>query len=266
MILTMKYIFILLGVIILVRIDLVIHGIETLARNVSKVSQRPATTDNLVVNDSMVPNDVVSIKEDKSLKRTPRTEFFTLLEEFSLSPTNETRLKLRLIVEKNPKLFSEKLDTDLEAQIFKMIDLIYNKNKEFAFLLLDLLEFLVGENKLMVEKFFTILMDSNLDLFLNTYSKSKDKNCMIAKFLGHKIPEDEVMNELLERQVILHDYLLRDKIDPLIENLAKNCQLVLNLEITKLTTPAESSEPPSNPLPVEPPAKEENNQTPMTSP
>ncbi len=262
----MKYIFILLGVIVLVRIDLVIHGIETLAKNVSKVSNKSPTPEEVVGNNSMIPDDIISIKEDQSLKRTPRIELFTLLEEFRLSPTNETRLKLRLLVEKNPKLFTEKLDKDLEAQIFKMIDLIYNKNKEFAFLLLDLSELLIGDNKLLIEKFFTILMDSNLDLFLNAYSKSKDKNCMIAKFLGHKIPEDEVLNELLERQALLDEYLLKEKIDPVIENLARNCQLVLNLEITKLTTPAENSEAQPSSQQLEPPKSEDNNQAPSSAP
>jgi len=227
----MKYILILFGAIIIARIDVVLHGIESIFNKVEDKKNAK-----MIESTDLAPpqaTEIISIKEDKTLKVTPRLEFFTLMEEFRLKPSNDLRNKIKTVCQKNPNLFSETLDGDLEAQIYKMADLIYNKSNEFAFLLVDMTEILKSENLEMIQKFFTIMMDSNPHLFMSSYSQTKDKNCMVAKSFGLKIPEDEILNELFERKKILEEYINQTKIDPVLLQFSKNCLLVLSLEIEK---------------------------------
>jgi hypothetical protein len=252
----MKYLVIILVVVILVRIDVLMHGVDTIANKVQsrKESRIPDIEPNVQPSD-----DLISIKDDRSLVRTPRIEFFTLLEDFHLRPSSEIKDKMVEIFKKKPDLFGSKLDKQLEAEIFKLTDLIYNKNSDFAYLLVDLTENLKGENLEMIKRFFTIMMDSNLELFLKVYSRTKDSNCMIAKLMGHRFPAEELLNEFIERQELLDNFLSQEKIDPTIHLLAKSCQLVVNMEVNKLnpdnvsapeetTTPA----PAENPIPPTP--------------
>jgi len=228
----MKYILILFGAIMIARIDILIHGIESIFNKVEdKKNAKIVENTDLP---TAQPTEIISIKEDHTLKVTPRLEFFTLIEEFRLKPSNGLRNKIGTVIQKNPNLFTETIDRDLEAQIYKMADLIYNKSNEFALLLVDLVQNLKGENKEMIQKFFTVMMDSNINLFISSYSLTQDKNCIIGKSFGLKIPEDEILNELLERRDRLETYLNQPKIDPLLLQFAQNCLLVLNIELDKI--------------------------------
>lgn len=242
----MKYILIFLGAIILARIDLVIHGLETFAEKFSKVREVKPKIEEINLADENLNRDLIPIKSDPVLVRTVRFEFFTLLEDFRLNPISETRTKIRSILESHTLLFQEKLDKDLEAQIYKMIDLFYNKNKEFSLLLVDLMSFLKDENKGMVKKFFTILLDTDVEQFMSSYSRTDDLNCMVAKEQGFQVPEEEILNELIERQEKIDQFLNSEGKDPALVAYATKCRLVLNLEITKLSPDIPEEEPSPN--------------------
>jgi len=233
----MKYLVIILVVVILAKIDVLLHGVDTIANKfqATRESRTPEVDPNMQPSD-----DLISIRDDRSFARTPRLEFFTLLEDFHLRPNREIRDRIVEILKKNPGLFNTKLDKKLEAEIFKLTDLIYNKNSDFAYFLVDLTEHLQGENLEMIKRFFTIMMDSNLELFLKVYSKTKDTNCMLAKLMGHRFPPEELLNEFIERQELLDNFLSQEKIDPTIHLLAKSCQLVVNMEVSKLNPENES--------------------------
>jgi hypothetical protein len=231
----MKYLLILFAVLILVRIDLVIHGIESLAKKVEK-NQHP-----IIINPIIAESEIIPISEDRALKRTPRSVFFSLLVDFQTYPDQQVREQIIEVLRKNPKILGPDLDTVFEGEIYKLTDLIYNKNSELPLFLLDMMELLQGENLELVRRFSTIMLDNDLESFLSAYSRSKDTNCMIAKLHGFKVPKLEQFNGYYERDKMLTDFLKRDKIDPTIKALAKNCQLVVKLEIDKLTLDTENS-------------------------
>ena len=89
----------------------------------------------------------------------------------------------------------------------------------------------------MVKKFFALWMDINMEQFLVAYSKTKDSNCIIATTFGDPIPENEKLNEYYEREDALKALLAKENINPVVEALAKNCLLVLGLEIAKIAPP-----------------------------
>lgn len=238
----MKYVYILLVVIMLVRIDLVIHGIETLMSNI-KSSSAPAIATPVLPQ----PDDLISIQEGNAVNLKPRSVFFSLLDDFHTNPTAEVRASAINVLMKNPTIFGPKLDRTLEGEIFKLSDLIYNKNKELPNFLMNLTELLKDENLEMVNRFFTIMLDSNPEMFLRTYTRSKDTNCIIAGLLGHRVPDEELVPEYREREEILNEFMAKEKVDPVLSALAQKCLLVVKLQINKLAP--EASVVPEAPAP-----------------
>ncbi|HXH75022.1 MAG TPA: hypothetical protein VNJ08_08655 [Bacteriovoracaceae bacterium] len=226
----MKYVYIFIVVIILVRIDILIHGVETL---ISKAKKTNVQTEALPSSDPQT-NNIIPFTEDKSINQGPKSTFYILLDDFHINPIKSVREQLIEVLRKNPSIVGIKLDPVFEGEIFKLTDLIYNKNTELPYLLLDFLEILQGENLEMVKRFFTIMMDNDLERFLKAYSRGKDTNCMIANLLGHRVPEEELVFEYREREEKLTQFLTGEKIDPAISGLAKKCLLVLQLHLNKL--------------------------------
>lgn len=239
----MKYIVGILVVFMLVRIDMVILGVETLSEKLkSKTGGSTPQAEALPQ-----PDNIISIKEDKALGRTPRSEFFSLLDDFHLNPDREVREKLIEVLRKNPTVLGFKLDPVFEGEIFKMADLVYNNSPELPNLLVELTGLLQGENLDMVKRFFTILMDHDLEPFLRAYTRTKDANCIIAGQMGHRVPEEELLNEYIEREDAFKTYLAKEKVDPALQAYAKNCLLILQLQMSKLApSPAENTEDTAN--------------------
>lgn len=228
----MKYVVIVMVVLILVRIDMILLGIEKLGEKLKSNSSSPVSGETLPQ-----PEVPITIKDDQSLAlaRSPRSEFFALLDDFHLNPKREVREQLIGLLKKNPNILGTNLDRVFEGEIMKLTDLIYNKSLELPLLLVDFLELLQGENLEFVRKFFTIMLDDDVEFFLKAYSRTKDTNCMIASLMGHQLPEEEVLNEYIEREQNLKAFLEREKIDPVIAMVGNNCLMVVQLQISKLT-------------------------------
>lgn len=229
----MKYVVIFLAVIALAKIDMIILGFEKIGESLKKTSKpAPVVPTNIVQSD-----DHVSIKEDKAIGRTPKSEFFTLLDDFHLNPSKENRMALIDLLRKHPTILGPKLDTAFEGEIFKMVDLIYNKSPELPLLLVDLLSVLQGENYEMIKRFSAILLDNDPDRFFLTFARSKDSNCSIAGLMGFRVPDEELFNEYVEREDLIAEFQAKEKIDPSAANYARICMMVLKMQLNKLSPP-----------------------------
>lgn len=60
---------------------------------------------------------------------------------------------------------------------------------------------------------------------------------MVATTFGDSIPEEEKLNEYIDREVAIAKILTNDKLDPTVRALATNCQLILNVQISKMAPP-----------------------------
>lgn len=244
-------------VLMLVRIDMILLGIEKLGEKFKSSTSQQTTAETLPQPEIQIP-----INEDRSLARTPRSEFFALLDDFHLNPKREVREQIIEVLRKNPTILGTKLDPIFEGEIFKMADLIYNKSPELPLMLLDFLGLLQGENLEMVKRFFTLLMDNDIEIFLKFYSRTKEITCPIGVLLGHKVPEEEVLNEFIEREQSLKAFLAGEKIDPALSVLGNNCLTVVQMQINKLSNiptpppaPASVEAPPSEPAPAPAPVQ-----------
>ena len=227
----MKYIVAFLLVVLLIRIDVLMHFFdqtsEKLQRFFTPTSQPSTVTDAPVI---------IPLNEDRSFKQNPKRTVLMLLTEFKVNPEQEIRLRIISIIKSNASLLGSDLDPRLESAVFGLRDLIYQKEKELPLLLVDLLNVLKGENREMVRRFFSLMMDHDLISFLQAYSQTKDENCIIAGELGDNLPEQEKLNELRSRLKSLGKYLERE--DATHKVLASNCQLVVQIQINKLSPTA----------------------------
>ncbi len=226
----MKYVVGLLVVIFLVRIDMFLGALERLGGKIKSAQERGPDPDSILAE----PTEIISIKEDKAIGRTPKSEFFTLLNDFYQSPTRETRERVVALFRREPKILGAVKDPVFEGELLKMSDLVYNKSTELPLLLLDFLGILEGENLDLIKRFFTMILDNDFDQFVATYSRSKDSNCIIASTFPHPVPEDEIMNELLDREYAITEFLKKEKIDPLHQGFARGCLMVVKHQINKL--------------------------------
>lgn len=226
----MKYIVALLLVLLLIRIDVLMHIFDQASE---KVQRFFAPTSQPSVAEAPV---IIPLNEDRSFKQNPKRTVLMLLTEFKVNPEPDVRLRIISTFKSDPSLLGNELDLRLESAIFGLRDLIYQKEKELPLLLVDLLNVLKGENREMVRRFFSLIMDHDLASFLQIYSQSKDENCMIASELGDELPEQEKINELKIRLKALGKYLERE--DATHKVLASNCQLVVQIQINKLSPTA----------------------------
>jgi hypothetical protein len=227
----MKYVVIFAISIFLVRID---FWLGLLDKAGDRFAPEPVEIN---TSDIATNRELVGMGQDPALKRTTKETFFSLLEDFHSTPTNDIREKAISILKDSPAMFGPTLDSVLEANIFRWRELLNNNEPELVVFLLDLMNILQGENLLMVKRFWSLWMEINMEHFLAAYSRSKDSNCMIVTTFGDNIPEEEKLNEYYEREDALKAFLL-----------------VLGLEIAKRTTP-ESPTPDPNSIAPEPPAQ-----------
>lgn len=236
----MKYIWILAAVIVLVRIDVLLNFFE---RN---IDQFESPSPEILPADTP-KSEIIPIKDDLTLKPQTREIFLSLLSNFRSIPDEDVRLRAMTILKQNPNIFSEKLDEDLEAAVFRWRDLLTQRNQEVIFFLTDLMNVLKGENLEMVKRMFSLLINIDYAEFMKFYSKSKDSNCMIITYLGDRLPEAEKYNELMDRMDDITSYLKNDKLEPSYRKYAESCQMVLKLHLDELrkkilpSTPAEES-------------------------
>jgi hypothetical protein len=241
----MKYVWIILAVILLVRIDLVMRIFDQAA---DKFSSRNSTE---IAENEIQPNsEIVSITNDPSLKVTPKKIFLSMLDDFHASADLNIKLKALEFLKTHPTLFNDKLDKDLEIFIYRWRDLVLQKNKVTYDFLIELMKQLKGENLEMLQRFFTLVIDNDINEFFNAYQKTSDTNCMIIKKLVDVLPEEEAYNELAERLTLVQSYVSSDKINPSYKVFAELCLLVLKLDVEKRQAVLDVAESGENQVPA----------------
>lgn len=236
MLLTMKYIVILILVVLIARIDLFMGVFERATEKVRRLTSpaaQPIKVENAPV--------IISMSEDQTFKQNPHRTILMLLRDFKVSPDQAVRERIVDVVKANRSVFGTKLDPDFESAIFGLRDLIYQKEKELPLLLADLMNHVEGENLEMIKRFFSLMMDFDLVSFLKAYSQTSDTNCMIAALHGDTLPLDEQLAEFSQRAEALNIYLSQEQ-QTAYKSLARNCQLVLSVHMNKLKpAPAEGT-------------------------
>lgn len=224
----MKYALILVVVILFVRIDYIMGLFDS-------ASERLASNQGgAEVSETIAPRDVIPVTKDLTLQKSKKDTFLALIEDFQVAPTAEIRNRAMSILKENPAMFTQVLDKSLENHIFQWRDLLNNNEPEVVNFLIELEGTLQGENLSMLKKFFSLWMDINMEHFIAAYVRSKDTACSIATVFGDKIPEEEIVNEYVERQDALTAFLAKEKVDPKQRQLATNCSLQLKIIIEKL--------------------------------
>jgi hypothetical protein len=237
----MKYIVILFVVIVLVRIDVVLHLFDKTSQKIENSKNR----DDLSSTPTDVPQtELVPIESDLALKTSNKKIFLSMMEDFRSAP--ELSLKDRAIetLRATPTMFDEKLDAELEATIFRWRGLIEQKNKVAQGFILELMKSLKGENLEMLKRFLSYAIDVDFADFISFYSKTNDLNCLLITYLGDNLPDEEKYNELNERLKFVEAYIASDKAD--LKEYAQRCHLVLKLTVDKLgasTAPPEEQQP-----------------------
>ncbi|WPU64766.1 hypothetical protein [Peredibacter starrii] len=227
----MKYLVVLVIVVVLVRIDVVLRLFDKASEKINSSQPETQTSEPTAV------HEVVSMSQDKTLKQTSRQVFLALLDDFHNNPTKDIRETAMTHFKSHPTMFNLTLDKELEMVVFRWRDLLNNNEPEMVNFLLDLLNVLQGENQEMIKRFFSLWMEIDMQNFLTAYSKTKDTNCMVATTFGDSIPEEEKLNEYIDREAAIAKILTNDKLDPTVRALATNCQLILNVQISKMAPP-----------------------------
>lgn len=236
----MKYALILVVIVLFTRIDYIMGLFDSASEKLGS-NQGGAE-----VSETITPRELIPVNKDLTLQKSKKETFFALLEDFHVAPTAEIRNRAMEILKANPTMFTQTLDKGLENNIFQWRDLLNNNEPEVINFLNELLVTLQGENQTLIKRFYALWMDINMDHFLAAYSRTKDSACSIATMFGDKIPEEEIVNEYVERQDILTAFLAREKIDPIQKQLATNCSLQLKIYLDKIApTTLEPETPPA---------------------
>lgn len=243
----MKYIWILVAVVLIVRIDLILKFFD---KTVKQIETK--TAQEIPPSDVTSGSELVPIASDPALKSNPRQIFISMLNNFQVAPDSESKLNTLEYLKAHPSMFSEKLDTDLESSVYRLRNLIIQRDKETPELLLEMMKMLKGENLEMLKRFFSFMIDVDLADFLALYSKSSDVNCVIIQYLGDSLPIEERFNELSERLVILENYLNSEKVSPVLKPYGDKCHMVLKMEVEKMRTSFEPQDAAGLPVPADP--------------
>ena len=233
----MKYVVIVLIVIILVRIDVILKLFDKTAL---KLQNSPTE---VTSSDVDLPVQIIPLDKDLSLQISPKSSFFSMLNDFRSSQDESVQAAALQILRAAPNMFSDPLDSDLEASVYRLRDLLVQKNKRTHELLLEMMKYLNGENLLMVRRFYSFTIDIDLEEFLKEYSKSSDSNCIIMAYHGDNLPFEEKFNELADRLRELDAFLLTKKADA-VKAYGRRCQIVLGLQVDKMkmnNSPVEAS-------------------------
>ena len=238
----MKYVLIFVAVIILIRIDIVIGLGEKLVMTLNSEQSQ-------VTGDSYGEPPVI-VRSEKNVTLTPREQYLSFLDSFRVSPENGLREQAMALFKDHPQIFSGKLDPDLEARIYSWRDLIVQNASEVPLFLIDLSNILKGQNKEVVTRFFSVVLDINFDMFIGSYPRTKDTTCTPVTLIEAAVPAEEKFPELFERMGILEEYLARENLPPDRKLYANICLSVLKLYIDKqgaATPPAETPVPETTP-------------------
>jgi hypothetical protein len=259
----MKYVWILVAIIILVRIDMVLNFVEKTFRKVNSSQETELKPGEVPESTNLIP-----LNSDLTLKVSPRNQFLSLLGDFYVLPDKAAMEKGLEILKNNPTLFNEKLDRELEVKIYRWREHIQQKNKvvyEFIFAMMKILK---GENLEMLKRFSTLLIDYDLPEFLNYTSLSSDTSCLVSISLADSLPEEEKYNELVERLTLFQTFINSQGVTPGQKMYAEKCFNLIKFQVDKMKPTFEpsieegSAEPTASPTSAEDADQGSNGTTP----
>jgi hypothetical protein len=222
----MKYVLMFVVAIILIRIDKVIEIGE---KGYMMFQSEPAQQDKL----AGLGDSPVIVRSETNVKLSPRQEFLAFLDGFKVSPDASYREQAISLFRDHPQMFSEKGDKNLEARIYAWRDLIVQNSEELPLFLLDLMNIMKGENKITVTRFFSLVMDLNIDMFMSSYPRTKDPACAPVTLIEAAVPPEERLPELYERMGILEEFLAKEKLPADKKLYANLCLNTLKIHLEK---------------------------------
>lgn len=233
----MKYVLIFVAVMLLIRIDVVIElGEKVVMMFRSEESQeRPDT----------YGESPVIVRSETNVKLTPRQQYLSYMDSFRVSPEKLFRNQAMELFKNHPQIFTNKLDAELEAKVYSWRDLVVQNAPEVPLFLLDLSNILKAENKDVVTRFFSVVLDINFEMFIESYPRTKDAACSPVTLIEAAVPEEEKFPELFERLGILEEYLAREGLVPEKKLYATICMNVLKIYLEKAEAQAPLETPPA---------------------
>ena len=236
------------------RIDFLFKIFETSYLKFNSRNEQPVSQSQAIGSETIS----VPMTEDKTINQGPRANLFLLMNDFHGQPTKENRERVLSFLRNNLKIFTPVLEKDFESKIYELRDLFQQNNEQAFIYILDLITILPGENLEMLKRFLSHTMDDNMENFITQYHKNKDVNCMLASLISDPVPEEDKINIFYERDEALTQYLSKDTLPLLMKEFATRCQLVVKLQIDKLTPkPAPATTPVAEPTPVLTPTTQE---------
>lgn len=235
----MKYVLIFVAVMLLIRIDIVIGLGE-------KVVMMFKSEETQMQPDSYGEPPVI-VRSEKNVTLTPRQQYLSTLDSFRVSPEKGFRDQAMAMFKDHPQIFSDKLDTELEAKVYAWRDLVVQNASETPLFLLDLSNILKGQNKEMITRFFSVVMDINFDMFIGSYPRSKDTSCTPVTLIEAAVPAEEKFPELFERMGILEEYLARENLPADKKLYANLCLNTLKVYLDKQNAAATVTSPSTSP-------------------
>lgn len=233
----MKYIIALIAVLILIRIDFILRTFDDLS---SKFTSNSSTTlSNELPDRGPAP---ISVAEDRAIKTSPRTNFIIMLDRFADNPDESFRKAAFEIFKAHPTVFGKELDPQLAGSVFSWRDLIVQNAQQLPLFLLDLMKILQGENRDIVVRFYSLILDANPQWFLSTYILAKDPGCVVATQLADPHAEEEKLNILFDREKALNQ-LVETELKPEEKLLARSCLLQLRDHLGRITAPPGTAAP-----------------------
>ncbi len=239
----MKYVLLFVIAIVLIRIDKIIE----LGEKGYMMFQSEPSQDRL----KGIGDSPVIVRSETNVRLTPRQQYLSFMDGFRVTPDLAYREQAMELFRAHPQMFSDKHDKNLEARIYAWRDLVVQNSEELPLFLLDLMNILKGENKITITRFFSLVMDLNIDMFMSSYPRTKDPACAPVTMIETAVPPEERLPELYERLGILEEFLAREKL-PADKKLYGN--LCLNTLKIYLEKEGAAAPPTVEATPVEAPA------------
>lgn len=232
---SIKYVLLFVVAIILIRIDIVV-GLAEKAISVFRKEEIQVRPDEF----GEAPEIV---RSEKNVTLSPRQKYLAFMDDFRVSPEMVFRQQAMELFKEHPQMFTDKLDKDLEARVYSWRDLSVQNAPELPLFLLDLHNILRGENKNIITRFFSVVMDLNFEMFISSYPRTKETTCAPATLLEEAVPAEEKFPELYERLAIIEEYLAKEGIPADRKLYATICLNALKIYLDKEAPPVPTTTP-----------------------
>jgi hypothetical protein len=215
----------------LVLIAVILVRIDYLLVLIDRLQQRVDQSQSVEIAADIKKNQLIPIEQDQNLKNSPRRMVLALLDEFLVTPTPALRKMLLEKINQHSNMFGVMVDPALEGKLIGLRDRIQQRNTESIILLADLLRSLSGENQLMIRKYFSLVMDHDLNLFFAHYPFQLDIECQVAGMTADALPPEEIVNELTIRARSIFKYLSQEKPEAQLRSFAQACLQVIRSKV-----------------------------------